>query len=36
VIWNRHWTVHRLKVVQRRQELNTELRSAVASELDLR
>lgn len=34
VIWNRHWTVHRLGVVQRRQELNTELRSAVATELD--
>ena len=36
VIWNRHWTVHRLGVVQRRQELNSELATAVAAELDRR
>lgn len=34
VLSNRHWTVHRLGVVRRRLELNSELASAVASELD--
>jgi hypothetical protein len=36
VLSNRHWTVHRLGVVRRRLELNSELASAVATRLDRR